>query len=236
MRRANIYMNREIDQKLRSLADSDYKAFNERLITTGYETLGIRMPALKRLAKEIAAGPDPYLYLDNAEYTTYEHILLYGLVVGSLKKPSIETVFRYLDPLILRFDNWAHVDTVAALPKVFKEYPDEMLAHFMPLKTHEGEFTKRTFVILMMDHMMTEKHIDTMLKHLTEVPQGQYYVDMAIAWAISMALVKFYDKTVPLLKKPVFSKFVHNKAIQKARESYRITPPLKEELNAMKIR
>ena len=225
-----------IDEKLRTLAETDYKAFNEKLIPTNYEILGIRMPILKKLAKEIATSPDVETYLENAEFTTYDHILLYGLVLGSLRKPSLETVFYYLDPLILKFDNWAHVDTIVCTPKIFKKYPDEVLVHFLPLKTHEGEFTKRTFVILVMDYFINEKYIDTALTHLKEVPQGQYYVDMAIAWAISLGLVKFYDKTLPLLEQKVFSKFVHNKAIQKARESYRITPEIKEQLNKMKIK
>lgn len=225
-----------IDEKLRALAESDYKAFNEKLIPTKYEILGIRMPALKKLAKEIATSPDVEIYLKNAEYTTYDHILLYGLVLGSLKKPSLETLFHYLDPLILKFDNWAHVDTIVCTPKIFEKYPDEVLAHFLPLKTHEGEFTKRTFVIILMDYFMNETYIDVTLKHLTEVSQGQYYVDMAIAWAISLGLVKFYDKTLALLEQQAFSKFVHNKAIQKARESYRITPEVKAHLNNMKIK
>lgn len=225
-----------IDKRLRALAESDYKAFNERIISTGYEMLGIRMPALKKLAKEIATDSDVETYLKDAEYTTYEHILLYGLVLGQLKKHSLEEVFRYLDPLILKFDNWAHVDTVVSALKIFGKHPDETLAHFLPLKTHAGEFTKRTFVVLLMDYFMDEAHIDLTLSHLPEVPQGQYYVDMGIAWAISVALVKFYDKTIPLLERPVFSKFVHNKALQKARESYRITPEVKELLNQMKIK
>ena len=229
-------MNQAIDQKLRALADSDYKAFNQKIIPTGYEVLGVRMPALKKLAKEIAADPGVEVWLENADYITYEHVLLYGLVLGQLKKPGLKTVFRYLDPLILRFDNWAHVDTIISSLKLFRKYPDEVLAHFLPLKTHEGEFVKRTFAIVMMDYFMTDTHIDTALKHLVEVPQGQYYVDMAIAWALSLGLVKYYNKTVPLLEKPVFSKFVHNKAIQKARESYRITPGVKEQLNALKVK
>lgn len=225
-----------INEKLRALAESDYKAFNEKLIPTSYEILGIRMPALKKLAKEIATNPDVEIYFQYTEYTTYEHVLLYGLVLGSLKKPSLEIVFRYVDPLILKFDNWAHVDTIVSTLKIFRKHPDEVLTHFLPLKTHEGEFTKRTFVILLMDYFMNDTHIDIALKHLPEVPQGQYYVDMAIAWAISMGLIKFYDKTLPLLEQKTFSKFVHNKAIQKARESYRITPEVKEHLNKMKIK
>lgn len=227
-------MNSSIDKKLHALKESDYKAFNERIIPTDYEIMGIRMPALKRLAKEVAISPDMPDYLEDAEYTTYEHILLYGLVLANLKSASLETVFRYLDPLILRFDNWAHVDTIVSALKLFGKYPDEVLDHYLPLKTHEGEFTKRTFVILLMDYLMNDTHIDTLLKHLPEVPQGQYYTDMAIAWAMSVALVKYYDQAIPLLEQQVFSPFVHNKAIQKARESYRITPEKKEALVKLK--
>ncbi|NDW19685.1 DNA alkylation repair protein [Dysgonomonas sp. 216] len=229
-------MNTLIAEKLKALSESDYKAFNEKLIPTSYEIHGIRMPALKKLAKEISVSADIEIYLRNAEYTTYEHILLYGLVLGQLKKPSLEKIFYYLDPLILKFDNWAHVDTIISSLKVFQKQPEEVLTHFLPLKTHNGEFTKRTFVILLMDYFMSETYIDSTLKHLLEVPQGQYYVDMAIAWAISVALVKFYDETLPILEQRTFSKFVHNKAIQKARESYRITPERKEFLNSLKMK
>lgn len=229
-------MNTQINRKFQELAESDYKSFNERIIPTNYEVLGIRMPALKKLAKELAVSPEVESYLQQAEYTTYEHILLYGLVLGQLKKPSLEMIFRYLDPLILKFDNWAHVDTIISACKVFNKYPEETLAHFLPFKTHEGEFTKRVFVIVLMDYFMNEAYIDKSLKHLSEVPQGQYYVDMAIAWAISVGLIKFYDQTLPMLTQKTFSKFVHNKAIQKARESYRITPEVKEQLNTLKIK
>lgn len=229
-------MNTFINQRLSALAESDYKAFNEKLIPTNYEIFGIRMPALKQLAKEIATGPDVENYLKNAELTNYEHILLYGLVLGQLKKSSLETIFHYLDPLILKFDNWAHVDTIISALKIFQKYPDEVLTHFLPLKYHEGEFTKRVFVIVLMDYFINEKHIDTALKHLSEVPQGQYYVDMAIAWAISVGLIKFYDKTLSVLEQKRLSKFTHNKAIQKARESYRITPETKKFLNELKIK
>ena len=231
-----MIQNVQIDQRLQALAESDYKVFNEKLIPTNYEIRGIRMPALKKLAKELSTEPAVELYLKNAEFTTYEHVLLYGLILGNLNKLSLETVFGYIDPLIPRFDNWAHVDTLTSAFKVFKKYPDEVLAHFLPLKSDEGEFTKRFFVILLMCHYMDEEYIDRTLKHLSEVPQGQYYVDMAIAWAVSVGLVKFYDKTLPYLEQKTYSRFVHNKAIQKARESYRIIPEIKELLNGMKIK
>lgn len=240
-------MNTLINNKLNALAESDYKAFNQKLIPTHYEILGIRIPALRRLAKEIAADSGVETYLKSAEHTTYEHIVLYGLVLGYLKEPSsketlLEIIFHYLDPLILKFDNWAHVDVIISSIKIFKKYPNEVLTHFLPLKTHKGEFTKRTFVVLLMCYYMNETHIDKTLMHLSEIDQGQYYVDMAIAWAVCEGLVKHYDKTIPLLQQKgsspenPFSRFVHNKAIQKARESFRITTQTKAHLSELKIK
>lgn len=159
-------MNTLIDERLRALADSDYKAFNLRIIPTRYDLLGVRMPALKRLAKEVAASPGVAAYLDRASFATHEHILLYGLVLANLKKMPLETVFRYLDPLIEKFDNWAHVDTLIPAFKAFAHHSDAVFAHFLPLKNHEGEFAKRVFVIVLMDFFMDEEHIDTTLQHL----------------------------------------------------------------------
>ncbi len=270
-------MNTLINEKFKALAESDYKDFNRKLIPTNYEILGIRMPALRKLAKEIAADCNVSLYLNNAEFTTYEHIILYGLVLGYLKETSLEEtsleerslnerslderslderslnerlldiVFKYLDPLILKFDNWAHVDTIISSFKIFKKYPNEVLAHFLPLKNHDGEFTKRTFVVLLMDYFMDETHIEATLQHFTEIKQGQYYVDMAIAWALCEGIIKHQNKTIALLQQNlsahqnisknqiIFSKFVHNKAIQKARESFRVLSSIKEQLNKMKV-
>ncbi len=231
-----MIQNAKINQRLQELSETDYKVFNEKLIPTNYEIRGIRMPALKKLAKELSKEPDIEDYLKYAEFTTYEHVLLYGLVLDNLSKLPMETVFGYLDPLILRFDNWAHVDTITSSFKVFKKYPNKVLEHYLPLKSDEGEFTKRFFVILLLCFYMEEKYIDIALQHLSEVPQGQYYVDMAIAWTLSVGLVKFYDKTLPYLAQKKYTKFVHNKAIQKARESFRITPEVKDSLNGLKIR
>ncbi len=86
-----------------------------------------------------------------------------------------------------------------------------------------------------MDYFLDVEHIDFALDQLAGIPQGQYYVDMAVAWALSVALIKHYDRTEPLFRTPVFSKFVHNKAIQKARESFRIDHERKAYLNTLKI-
>ncbi len=230
---------------LRAVADpgTEYRTFNQRIVATQYPVLGVRMPELRALAKQVAASPDLGRYLEQGPHSdksremTYEDVLLYGLTlaVAGRKMPLAE-VFRYLDGLIPHFDSWAHVDVIISSFKFFGRNLPEVLAHFLPLKTDPGEFTKRTFVILLMDYFMTQEHVDGTLLHMTQVAQGQYYVDMALAWALAEALVKHYERAVELLENPVFSKFVHNKAIQKARESYRISDAQKEYLKTLKIR
>lgn len=230
-------MNDYINSRFRELADTgDYRTFNKKIVATNYEVLGVRTPDKRALAREIAKSPDVERYLETAEFTTYEHVTLYGAVLGYLRKMPIERILGYLDGLIPRFDCWAHVDVTVGSLKIFERHRDMVLDYYLPLKTDPGEFTKRTFVIILMCYLMDDDHIDATLRHFTEVPQGQYYVDMALAWALSVALVKYYDKTLPLLERPVFTRWVHNKAIQKARESFRISPEQKEYLNGLKIK
>jgi 3-methyladenine DNA glycosylase AlkD len=226
--------------RLQALADpgEEFRDFSKRIVATNYEILGVRTPALRKLAKEIAAGPDAEEYLWDGPGTepVYEEVMLYGLVLAARSRNmALEELFTRLERLIPYFDSWAHVDLIISDLKLFARHRDEVFRRFAPLKTHPGEFEKRTFVIMLMDHFLDAEHVDFTLAEMSGVPQGQYYVDMALAWALSVALVKHWDRTEPLLREPVFSRFVHNKAIQKARESYRIAPEQKEYLNTLKI-
>ena len=229
-------MNNLINKQLQELSDVDYKVFNSKIISTNYPTLGVRVPALRALSKKLTKESDIYTYLNAPELDVYEQIVLYGMTLSNMKKMTLNEVFSYLDPLIPLFDNWGHVDTITSEFKIFKTDLDKVLEHYLPLKTDEGEFTKRFFVILLLSFYINDTYIDCVLTYLTQVPQGQYYVDMAIAWTLSVGLVKYYDKTLALLQEHKFSKFVHNKAIQKARESYRVPTETKEFLNSLKIK
>ncbi len=231
----------DVLERLKALVvpgDDEYREFNKRIVATGREVLGVRTPALRKLAKEIAAGPEvqDYLWEGVGADPLYEEVMLYGLVLAArARKMPLEEVFTRLERLIPCFDSWAHVDVILSDFKIFRRHQDEVFRRFAHLKNHPGEFEKRTFVILLMDYGLDADRIDATLEEFAGVPQGQYYVDMAIAWALSVALVKHYDRTELLLRRPVFSRFVHNKAIQKARESFRITPGQKEYLKSLKI-
>ncbi len=229
----------DVVERLKAIADpgEEFREFSRRILATDYEILGVRTPALRALAKEIASGPgvEEYLWDGPGVEPVYEEVMLYGLVLAARsRKMPLEEVFVRLERLIPYFDSWAHVDVIVSGLKIFGRYQDEVFSRFATLKTHPGEFHKRTFVILLMDFFLDGEHIDRTLEELSGVPQGQYYVDMAIAWALSVALIKHYDRTEPLFRKPVFSRFVHNKAIQKVIESRQVDAETKARLRKLR--
>lgn len=222
----------EITARLSALADSKYKAFNSKIICSSLPSMGVRTPDLKSVAKEYAA--DAQAFYACAPLTTFDEVLLYGFVIGSAKQSHEETLKR-LDFLIPKMSSWAHVDqTVSAVKALGKEKVDT-LKHFMPLQSG-SEYERRFLVILLMNYYLVEDNLDDVFQILAKVQNEQYYVNMAVAWALSVALVKFYDRTVLALTDGGFSPWVHNKAIQKANESFRISQEKKEALRKLKVK
>ncbi len=225
--------DKEIRERLLLLADTDYKKFNDRIVPTKLTTLGVRMPALKSFAKELARGADAEKFLDGFRPQNYEEIMLYGLTLGYAKLP-IEKVFSYFDPLAENFENWAHVDCIVGNMKIFAKHREEVLLHFEPLFYSDGEFTKRTFVIILMSYFTDEEYIDRTLKYLTDIKKGRYYTDMAVAWALSVCFVKFWDKTLAVFDREKLGEFVFKKTISKCADSYRISTDGKDFLKKLR--
>ncbi len=222
----------QIRGELIALCDDKQREFNLKLIPTGYPMLGVKAPLIEALARR-AAKECPQ-FLSEAVFTSFEDVVLYGFTLAALKLPLGETLERFL-ALSVRFDNWAHVDLVTSRMKVFNKDLPRVSEAVLPLKTDAEVFRRRTFVIVLMDYFITDAYADSALSHLAEMKGGDYYVDMAVAWALSVALVKFWDRTVPLLKTAALSKFTHNKTIQKACESRRLTDGQKAFLRTLKV-
>lgn len=222
----------EIRGRLVALADTDYKRFNDRIIPTSLTTLGVRMPALKSFAKELSRG-DSEEFLRSFRPINYEEIMLYGLTLGYSELP-LETVFSYFDPLVEKFENWAHVDCIVGSMKLFAKNRPKVLEHFMPLFLSDGEFTKRTFVIILMNGFIDEEYIDKTLGYLIGIRKGQYYTDMAVAWALSVCFVKFWDETLAAFDRERLGEFVYKKTISKCADSFRISKEKKDFLKSLR--
>lgn len=220
-------------QKLIESADGKYKAFNDPIVNCEYPTLGVRTPIVKKLAASVDLADrdnvlDGFFKDDDLSYDT---VLFAGCLAA--KKGDYEKTRAYLTRMIPMFKSWAHVDCV--VPCLRWADKDVFLTDFSYLLDCDGQYEVRTYIIFLFG-CLTEERIDFVLKTLRSVEYGRYYVDMAAAWLLAECLVKFYDKTLKLFETPVFPVFVHNKAIQKARESFRISPDVKAYLNTLKIK
>ena len=223
----------ELLNALKSLADSKYDGFNNKIVNSVYPTIGVRTPDMRAVAKAV-----PTEYRDGvlAEFFAqkdyfYEIITVAGFIAA--RKGDYIKTREYLKKLIPLFGSWAHVDTV--IPSLDWVDRHTLLNDFEYLLNRDGQYEVRSYVIMLLD-CVTEDMIDFVLAKIPTIRTGEYYIDMGLAWLIAECLVKFYDKTLPLIERKTFPKFIHNKAIQKARESFRIDGDKKAYLNSLKVK
>lgn len=224
--------NEEIREKIRELADVTYKEFHSGLCPNTNNIIGVRVPVLRNLAKQIVKE-DFATYLNNAKDEYYEEIMLQGMVIG-MAKVEVKKTMEYLAKFIPKIDNWAVCDVTVAGLKITKKYPKEMWEFLQPYLHSKKEFEVRFAIVMLLDFYLTEEYIDTVLTILNQIKQEGYYVKMAIAWAISVAFIKFEKQTMKLLEKNELDDFTYNKALQKIIESYRVPEEKKQKIRKMK--
>ncbi len=214
--------------------DEKYKKFHIGLtpgIDAGH-TAGIRVPVLRDYAKQLyKKGVVPA----DIDTLYYEELILRGLLTGLVKYKSFDEMKKAVLLHLPYITNWALCDTFCGSLKQTKKYLPEMLGFITPFIASKNEYEVRFAAVMLLSYYITDEYIDNTLKLLGKIVHEGYYAKMAVAWALSVALVKYYDKTLDFIKDNRLDSFTHNKAIQKARESYRITTEQKEELQKYKI-
>lgn len=223
----------EIDTLLNSAKDEKYREFNAKIVNTKLPMIGVRTPYIKSLAKQIARE-NAAEFLDTYKAENFEQILLYSFVIAFSKLP-IEKKFDCLDKVLPLYDNWAHIDMTVGAFKDLAKHKDEFMTRYARLITG-GEFERRFMVIFLMNNCLTENELANVFALYEKMQCDFYYVNMGIAWALSVALVKFYEQTLEFLDKRTLNDFILRKTVQKARESYRITPARKAELKERYLR
>lgn len=210
--------------------DEEYAEFSKKTLVSNYKVVGIRMPILQKEAKTLVE--DYAGYLEHAEFNTYEEAMLYGLVVANIK--DYAEYKKYIKKYIPHIDSWGLVDSFVAKSKVIKKNLEENFGYILELTSSSKEFESRVGYIMLLDHYVNDDYYKKIFKIIDKNKNTTYYNQMAISWLLSELLVKYYDETVKYLKRSKIDKFTYNKALQKARESYRISPEQKEELQNMK--
>ena len=225
-----------IDDILKEYISYDYKLFHEKLCHTKYEILGIKIPILRKITKDLVKQYDYKDIINNLNFKYYEHVMIYGLIIANVKTTydeKIDLINEYL-PFI---DNWAICDTFISELKFIKNYKEKFLEYILSLLYSYEEYYLRFGIVSLLDYYIDDEHIDKVLNKMLEIKSEHYYVNMAISWCISICLIKYFDKTITFLKqnKNNFDKWTYNKALQKGIESLRISEEKKNLLRNLKI-
>ena len=218
----------EFIDELRSYAEEDFAAFQRRFIFTEREILGVRTPTLRKIAKkykdciqELFAYPNEY----------YETVFIKLTVVSML---SYEEFLQYVERCVALMDNWALCDSFKA--KCIQKNRKEFLPVLVRIFEKGGEYAQRYPLVVLLSEYMEREYLPTVTEFLRKADDRYYYVHMGVAWLTAEILVKFYDEGVRILQEGFLSVKTHNKAIQKAMESYRLNQEQKEYLRSLKIK
>lgn len=226
-------MKQKIKEKLFTLSDKKFHDFHSALCPGTNNIIGIRVPVLRDYAKEIYKEKDWKKTIKEIDNEYYEEIMLQGMLIGQ-SKDDINIIIRYVEDYVPKIDNWAICDTFCAGLKITKKYKKEMWKVVKKYLKSKNEFEIRFAVVMILNYYIGDEYLQEIYKMLGNIKNEDYYVKMAVAWAISVCLIKYYDETIAYLKNANINDWTYNKAIQKAIESYRISDERKEELRKMK--
>ncbi len=226
-------MKQRIKQELKGLQDKKYQEFHQGLCPGTTDIIGIRVPILRNYAKELLKQYEFTEIMQNLDNQYYEEILLEGMLIG-LSKQDYETTIKHIEKFVPKINNWAVCDTFCAGLKITKKHKEEMFEFLQKYLKSDKEFEIRFGVVMLLDYYIEEQYLNKLFEIFDSIESTDYYVQMAVAWAISICLIKFYDETCKYLKVAKLDDFTYNKALQKAIESYRISNAQKDFLRKMK--
>lgn len=223
----------ELIVRLDSLADPSLAAYQNKIVSdTGYPMRCIRVPVLRKIAREAAKG-DWQSLLAQARWQTYEEVLVIGLAVAYAKASFADK----LDPLrqvLPHLDSWALTDSIVATLKITRQDRPAAWGFAMECLGQDGEYTIRFGIVMLMAYFLTEEEIPQVAASLTAIRDGRYYVQMAVAWCLAEMAVHDGERVTGILESGVLDPFTRNMTIRKMRESYRISPERKAAVAALR--
>lgn len=221
-----------IREQLLELVDKDYQKFSATLLPNVDHILGVRLPILRKLAKQLAKG-DWRIFLATVNKVYMEEFLLQGMVIGYIKVEPEEHLI-YVTRFVPEIDNWSVCDSFCSGLK-FTNQNKELVWNFLqPYFSSDREFELRFCVVMLLDFYIENEYIGRVLRLLDHIQYDGYYVKMAVAWAVSVCFVKLPEPTLAYLKESKLDVFTYNKALQKITESLVVDNETKERIRSMK--
>ena len=220
-----------IDELLK-VNDLEYVSFQSKLIPNinPNTILGVKTPELKRIAKELYKNNDYEIFLNSLPHKYFEENIIHGLVLSEIK--DYDLCINYLDKFLPYIDNWAVCDQTN--PKIFKKHKEEVLIKINEWIKSNEIYKIRFGVKTLMSHFLDDDFNKDYLKLPLIIKNEDYYVKMMIAWYYATALAKQYDEAIKIIESNDLDIFIHNKTIQKAIESFRVTDEHKKYLRTLK--
>ena len=222
----------DIRSELLKNQDLSYRDLQIKIIPSveADSIIGVRTPVLRSMAKVFAKREDVSLFLDDLPHKTFDENQLHAFILSGMK--DAEECIRLVDRFLPYVDNWATCDQMS--PKVFSKNKDLLLEYVNEWIKSDEIYVKRFAIGMLMEHFLDVDFKTSYLTRVAKIRSEEYYVNMMIAWYFATALAKQYEATVPFIEKQKLDKWTHNKSIQKAVESYRITPEQKEYLKTLR--
>lgn len=209
---------------LKSISEESYKEFNSKIIFTNYEMLGIRLPKLRILAKEIFKTD--YKEFLNINITYYEEAMLYLLVIALIK--DIDELMLYFPKALDLIDNWALCDSFCGSLKIVINNKEYFLKVIDKLLKSDKTYNVRVGLVLLLNYYVSEDYLDLIFKYLDNINSDEYYINMAEAWLLCEIFIKYQSDGLKYLENNKLNSFTINKTISKIRDSFRVSKEIKE--------
>lgn len=222
----------KIYKELEAIKEEEYAAFQARLIPSidPSTIMGVRVPKLRALAKSYIKDQECQDFLVNLPHAYYDENMLHGILVSEIK--DFDTCIEKIEAFLPYVDNWAVCDIMS--PRIFKKHKKELLDRIKLWISSDQTYTCRFGLEMLMTHFLDDVFKPDYLDLVAGLRSQEYYVNMMIAWFFATALTKQWEASLPYIEARSLDDWTHNKAIQKARESLRISKERKDYLKGLK--
>ena len=228
----SIDREKKLREQLLNYEETEYKKFTSSLIPGANNILGVRIPLLRNIAKEIAKD-SPLEFLNNTTEIYFEETMIKGLIIGNMKA-EIDVILEQASLFIPKITNWSLCDSFCAELKIVKKHKEKVWEYLEQYYKSEEPYEIRFAIVLMLFHFVDKDYIEKIIDVCDSIKNENYYVKMAVAWCLSVCFVKFPEITYAYLKNNNLDNETQNKTIQKIRESLRVEESVKEDLKGLK--
>ncbi|WP_042272798.1 DNA alkylation repair protein [Faecalimicrobium dakarense] len=222
-----------IREQLLELAEDGYKDFSLNLLPGVDNLIGVRIPHLRKIAKQVAKS-DWQSYIENNDEIYFEEVMLKGMIIGYLENQDIEDILKYISNFVPKINNWSVCDSFCVGLKITNKNRERVWEFLKPYLCSDKEFEVRFAVVMMINFYINEDYVKLVLKELDSIKHDGYYVKMAVAWAVSISFVKFEELTLDYLKNNNLDDYTYNKSLQKICESLKVDKDTKNVIRSMK--